>query len=104
MALEHHPQDSRIKMSENGIVQTLASNMGMGGNNVPLVMEKQSSLTPAPPTSPYPADLRNIACFNSSGQGIAGTLDANYYRGTGSRGGVEREFVVVLKAQNDISD
>lgn len=39
IALENHPQDSRIKISENGVVQTLASNMGMGGNNVPLVME-----------------------------------------------------------------
>ena len=54
VALENHPQDSRIKISENGVVQTLASNMGMGGNNVPLVMEAQSGLTPAPPTDPPP--------------------------------------------------
>lgn len=54
VALENHPQDSRIKISENGVVQTLASNMGMGGNNVPLVMEAQNSLIPAPPTDPPP--------------------------------------------------
>ena len=36
--LENHPQDSRIKISEDGVFQTLASNMGMGGNDGPLVM------------------------------------------------------------------
>jgi DNA (cytosine-5)-methyltransferase 1 len=37
VAIEHHPQDSRVKISEDGVVQTLASNMGEGGGNVPLV-------------------------------------------------------------------
>jgi DNA (cytosine-5)-methyltransferase 1 len=41
IALEHHPQDSRIKLSGDGIVQTLAGNMGTGGNNVPLVMSAE---------------------------------------------------------------
>jgi DNA (cytosine-5)-methyltransferase 1 len=39
IALENHPTDSRVKMSEDGMVQTLTSRMGTGGNNVPLVME-----------------------------------------------------------------
>jgi len=38
VALENHPADSRVKISEDGIVQTLASRMGTGGGNVPLVM------------------------------------------------------------------
>ena len=38
-ALEHHPNDSRLKISEDGICQTLNSRMGTGGGNVPLVME-----------------------------------------------------------------
>ena len=38
VALEHHPTDSRIKITENGKSQTLTSRMGTGGNNVPLIM------------------------------------------------------------------
>ncbi len=37
------------------------------------------------------------SAINSSGKGVAGTLDSNYYRGTGARSGVEREFVGVIK-------
>ena len=39
IALEHHPNDSRIKISEDGICQTLSQRMGTGGGNVPLVIE-----------------------------------------------------------------
>ena len=38
VCLEHHPQDSRIKMTKDGICQTLPTRMGTGGGNVPLVM------------------------------------------------------------------
>ncbi len=38
IALEHHPNDSRIKIAEDGICQSLTSRMGTGGNNVPLVL------------------------------------------------------------------
>ena len=38
VALENHPADSRVKISQDGKVQTLASRMGTGGGNVPLVM------------------------------------------------------------------
>ncbi len=33
---------------------------------------------------------------NSSGNGVVGTLDSNYYRGTGARSGVEREFIGLI--------
>ena len=39
LALENHPADSRIKICEDGIIQTLSSRMGTGGNNVPMTME-----------------------------------------------------------------
>ena len=42
VALENHPTDSRVKLSEDGNVQTLTSHMGTGGNNVPLVMKIRS--------------------------------------------------------------
>ena len=38
VALEHHPTDSRIRIDDRGISQTLTSRMGTGGNNVPLIM------------------------------------------------------------------
>ncbi len=38
-AVENHPTDSRVKVSEDGKIQTLTSRMGTGGNNVPLVMK-----------------------------------------------------------------
>ena len=39
VALENHPTDSRVKVSEDNMVQTLTSRMGTGGGNVPLVMD-----------------------------------------------------------------
>lgn len=39
--------------------------------------------------------------INSSGGGIAGTLDANYYKGQGERQGAEREFVVIGETDED---
>ena len=36
----------------------------------------------------------NMLVINSSGGGIAATLDASYYKGTGARNGNEREFIV----------
>lgn len=36
--LEHHPNDSRIKIDESGTCQTLTNRMGTGGGNVPLVI------------------------------------------------------------------
>lgn len=38
IALEHHPNDSRIKIDESGICQSLSARMGTGGGNVPLVL------------------------------------------------------------------
>lgn len=36
--VENHPNDSRVKISKDGTVQTLSTRMGTGGGNVPLVM------------------------------------------------------------------
>jgi len=37
--LEYHPCDSRIKIAEEDVAQTLNSRMGTGGGNVPLILE-----------------------------------------------------------------
>ena len=39
VAIENHPNDSRVKISEDGIVQTLSGRMGTGGGNTPMTME-----------------------------------------------------------------
>lgn len=38
-SVENHPNDSRVGINEDGIVQTLSSRMGTGGGNVPMVMQ-----------------------------------------------------------------
>lgn len=40
VVIENHPADSRMKIAEDGIVQTLSERMGTGGGNVPLVMNE----------------------------------------------------------------
>ena len=42
IALENHPTDSRVKIAEDGVVQTLPARMGTGGGNVPLLMEQDT--------------------------------------------------------------
>lgn len=38
LVIENHPADSRVRISKDGIFQTLNSRMGTGGGNVPMVM------------------------------------------------------------------
>ena len=42
VAIENHPADSRMKINEDGIVQTLSGRMGTGGGNVPLTLKIRS--------------------------------------------------------------
>lgn len=37
-ALDHHPQDKRVSVRGDGIIQTLAGRMGTGGGDVPLIL------------------------------------------------------------------
>lgn len=39
VALEHHPNDSRIRLIDDDICQSLTSRMGTGGGNVPLIIQ-----------------------------------------------------------------
>ncbi len=48
IALENHPADSRVKMSEDGKVQTLTSRCGTGGGNVPMVMDAVENSVESP--------------------------------------------------------
>ncbi|OQB53205.1 MAG: Modification methylase HhaI [Firmicutes bacterium ADurb.Bin146] len=42
IVIENHPADSRVKISEDGVVQTLSGRCGTGGNNVPLLLKIRS--------------------------------------------------------------
>lgn len=48
IALENHPADSRVKISEDGKVQTLTSRCGTGGGNVPMLMEAVENSVESP--------------------------------------------------------
>lgn len=39
LIIENHPNDSRVKICEDGVFQTLSSRMGTGGGNTPMVSE-----------------------------------------------------------------
>ena len=63
VAVENHPNDSRVKLSADGKSQALTSRAGTGGGNVPLVMkERQFALT--------------------VGKDVANTLTSTDYKGT----------------------
>ena len=69
LVLENHPADSRVKISEDGVVQTLSSRMGTGGGNVPMVMESEPMI--ASKTSFF---------MRASQTGTADTLVATDYK------------------------
>jgi len=43
--LEYHPNDSRIKIIDEDVCQTLSTRMGTGGGNVPLIIEVRNEDT-----------------------------------------------------------
>ena len=45
LAIENHPTDSRVSISKDGVVETLTSRMGTGGNNVPLLLKIRQGQT-----------------------------------------------------------
>ena len=111
IVLENHPADSRVKISKDGIVQTLSSRMGTGGGNTPMVLENREPVLLESTHSHATTNENGIATtlVKSMEQGkgyvpmvtqdingdTAGTLDSNYFKGCGEREGTEREVVAV---------
>ena len=60
MVLENHPNDSRVKISESGVVQTLSGRMGTGGGNTPMLMENSEV---SKITRPQQAVVRRLTCL-----------------------------------------
>ena len=83
-AIENHPNDSRVTIDPNGMVQTLSSRMGTGGNNTPFVLITSTE-----------AESKDLFIANSSGEGITAPIDASYFKGQGLRQGIEREYVLM---------
>lgn len=93
VALENHPADSRVKISEDGTVQTLSGRMGTGGNNVPMVMEEPLSIrhdirsarfTDDGITDPLTAtDYKDP--IKITYQKVTGTVDCGLTKGTGNQ-------------------
>ena len=54
LVIENHPADSRCKVKDDGIVQTLNGRMGTGGGNVPLVMSYRGDNITSPTNQPNP--------------------------------------------------
>lgn len=72
VAIEYNPTDSRIKVKEDGICQTLCSRMGTGGNNIPLVFgisadKSNAMLSDNPHSGIYEAETsRTLDCNGGS--------------------------------------
>ncbi len=72
VAIEFNPTDSRIKIKEDGICQTLCSRMGTGGNNIPLVFgissdQSNAMLSDNPHSGIYEAETsRTLDCNGGS--------------------------------------
>ena len=84
VAVENHPADSRLKFSRDGLVQTLSSRMGTGGNNVPMVFSigaygSGGMLSSNPQAGIYEADT-------------ARTIDANGGNPSAHQGGMAVVF------------
>ena len=91
LILENHPNDSRVKIREDNVFQTLSSRMGTGGGNVPMVMEmneaKVRRLTPleCERLQGYPDHWTDIGDWvDSKGKKHKGDSDAPRFKALGN--------------------
>jgi len=63
LAVENHPADSRLKLSKDGLVQTLSGRMGTGGGNVPMVYGIGNGQTNQPPS---PERAATLTCMHDA--------------------------------------
>ena len=106
-SVENHPNDSRVTINEDGIVQSLTQRMETGGGNVPMVISLDRAsfnqgknaqfdfeISDKGINSPLVAKGPGAVCYGINGD-VAGTLDASYYKGCGMRSGIERDVIAV---------
>ena len=109
VAIEFTPTDSRIKLREDGICQTLLSRMGTGGNQVPLVFgisadQSNAMLSDNPHSGVYEADTsRTLDCNGGSpacNQGGMMVVEPVYAVTTGEFTAVGQEQAPPLMARD----
>lgn len=83
IAIDNHSADSRIKIREDGVVQTLTSRMGTGGNNVPLVAEGKACFDVR-----FTSEGTKNARHNCYKTDTARTIDTNGNAPDSNQGGV----------------
>lgn len=74
LILENHPNDSRVKICEDNIFQTLSGRMGTGGGNVPMVMEEEMQETVVRRLTPL--ECERLQDFPDGWTDIAGWVDS----------------------------
>ena len=109
VAIEFNPTDSRIKIKEDGICQTLCSRMGTGGNNIPLVFgisadKSNAMLSDNPHSGIYEAETsRTLDCNGGSpccNQGGMMVIEPIYVATTGEFTTVTQELTPPLMARD----
>ena len=109
-SIENHPNDSRVGINEDGLVQALTSRMGTGGGNVPMVMQcysKQKRAQSATDNETWveSGTANTLNAFDVGDvrtteavvyQETVGALCARDYKGVGSQY-VEEDKLVVAK-------
>lgn len=117
VALESHPQDSRVKMTGD-VNQTISSNMAHDAANGGLVMVIENH--PNDSRCKFSSDGMVQTLSGRMGTGgnntpmviesingeVSGTLDSSYFKGCGERQGIEREVVAIGNGQTnqDVAD
>lgn len=115
LVIENHPADSRCKVKDDGIVQTLNGRMGTGGGNVPLVMSYRGDNITSPTNQSNPQagdpchtlvnDDRNYVVLTEDHFGDYNESDtaASLRKSGGTLGGgwrVSRDTVGALQARD----
>lgn len=85
LALENHPQDSRVKIATDNVVQTLSGKMGTGGGNTPMVLKVTQGV-----------DGYNAALTGDK----SSTLGANCGMSTGRTGVITMDRAAFNQGQN----
>lgn len=101
LAVENHPNDSRMKIDESGTVQTLTGRAGTGGGNVPMVMSERlhaMSVSENVGQCLLGSDFKGVQCVfenHSQDTRYTGPLDvAQTVSATYGKGGNNQPFVV----------
>ncbi len=106
VCIENHPADSRVKISEDGVCQTLSGRMVTGGGNVPMVMGTYQETTGSLCASGYDklgtqeaANDMFVVQSNWDGSQVSPTLTANNANGS-QRMPDKDNFNAVIQAIN----